>query len=151
AGGHLASTVAVQPELHEDPEDNLVGRFSARAQRVILGYPVISFNEHAHEGSRRALLGENPEQQMRDQLSNHLQVTPASPPAFLFHTADDSGVPPQNSMMYAQACIDNNVPVDLHIFSHGPHGVGMAMDDPKLRIWTENLITWLGDWTVQDT
>jgi acetyl esterase/lipase len=148
AGGHLASTVAVQPELYEEPEDNLVGKYSARAQRVILGYPVISMGEYTHQGSLHALLGKNPDPEMQEQLSNHKQVTEEAPPAFLFHTADDSGVPVQNSIMYAEACVNHDVPVDLHVFSHGPHGEGMALGDPKLEVWTDNLISWLSDWAV---
>lgn len=148
AGGHLASTIAVQPDLHEEPEDDLVGTYSARAQRVILGYPVISMGEYTHEGSLHALLGENPDPEMQEQLSNYKQVTEESPPAFLFHTADDSGVPVQNSILYAEACVKHDVPVDLHVFSHGPHGVGMGLGNSKLEIWTDNLITWLSDWTV---
>ncbi|MCW9706595.1 alpha/beta hydrolase [Fodinibius salsisoli] len=148
AGGHLASTVATQPDLYEEPEDDLVGTYSAEAQRVILGYPVISMGKYTHEGSLHALLGENPDPEMQEQLSNHKQVTEESPPAFLFHTADDSGVPVQNSMLYAQACVDHDVPVDLHVFSNGPHGVGMGLGDPKLEIWTDNLMAWLSDWTV---
>lgn len=148
AGGHLASTVAVQPELYQEPEDDLVEDYSARAQRVILGYPVISMGKYTHKGSLHALLGESPDPEMQEQLSNYKQVTEEAPPAFLFHTADDSGVPVQNSLLYAEACVEHDVPVDLHVFSHGPHGVGMGLGDPKLEIWTDNLITWLSDWTV---
>ncbi len=148
AGGHLASTVAVQPQIYKEPEDDLVDGYSARPQRVILGYPVISLMEYAHQGSVNALLGENPDPKMLEQLSNHKQVSADSPPAFLFHTADDSAVPVQNSLMYAEACVNRNVPVDLHVFSHGEHGVGMAQGNPQLEIWTENLMNWLSEWTM---
>jgi acetyl esterase/lipase len=150
AGGHLASTVATQPELYKNPEDDLADKFSARPDRVILGYPVISFmDDFAHKGSVKALLGENPDPKMLMQLTNYLHVTKDSPPAFLFHTADDEGVPPQNSIRYAEACITNKVPVELQIYPKGRHGVGIALNDPSLKMWPENLMNWLNDWIYQ--
>jgi len=147
AGGHLASTVATQPDLYKDPQDDLVDRFSARPDRLILGYPVISFiDEYAHEGSKKSLLGEDPDPVMVRQLSNNHQVTENTPSSFLFHTADDKGVPVFNSLSFAEACVRNSVPVELHVFPEGQHGVGMAENHPQLRIWTENLINWLQDW-----
>jgi acetyl esterase/lipase len=147
AGGHLASTVATQPDLYKDPEDDLAEKFTARPDRVILGYPVISFvDTYAHQGSAKSLLGEDPDQAMLKQLSNNYQVTSDTPPAFLFHTADDKGVPVYNSLSFAEACVRNNVPVELHVFPEGRHGAGMALEEPKLNIWTRNLLNWLQDW-----
>lgn len=147
AGGHLASTVATQPDLYKNPEDDLSDHFNARPDRVILGYPVISFiDDFAHEGSKISLLGEAPAPAMVKQLSNNYQVTENTPPAFLFHTASDQGVPVYNSLSFAEACVKNKVPVALHVFPEGRHGVGMAKDDSQLSIWTENLINWLQDW-----
>jgi acetyl esterase/lipase len=146
AGGHLASTVATQPELYRDPLDDLAATTSARPDRVILGYPVITFGEYGHMGSRDTLLGKNPDQKLVEQLSNHKQVTAATPPVFLFHTADDVTVPVQNSLYFAQACVEKKVPVELHVFPKGTHGIGLAADDPKLKIWSQNLLSWLANW-----
>lgn len=147
AGGHLASTIATQPELYKDPKDDLASSYSARPDRVVLGYPVISFiDDYAHMGSAKSLLGEEPDKSMAKQLSNNHQVTKDNPPAFLFHTAEDKGVPVQNSLSFAEACIINNVPVELHVYPFGDHGVGMALDDPSLKSWTELLINWLKPW-----
>jgi len=147
AGGHLASTVATQPELYTEPEDDLVDHFSAHPDRLILGYPVISFmDEYSHEGSKKSLLGEDPDPDIVRQLSNNHQVSENTPPSFLFHTADDQGVPVFNSISFAEACVRNEVPVELHVFPKGKHGVGMAKDHPQLSIWTENLMNWLQDW-----
>jgi acetyl esterase/lipase len=146
AGGHLASTVATQPELYKDPQDNLAATTSARPDRAILAYPVITFGEYGHTGSRDTLLGKNPDPKLVEQLSSHKQVTANTPPVFLFHTADDSGVPVQNSLFFAQACVEHKVPVELHVFPKGKHGIGLAADDPKLKIWSQNLLSWLANW-----
>lgn len=148
AGGHLASTVATQPDIYKNPEDDLAGKFSARPDRVMLGYPVISFvDDYAHMGSAKSLLGENPDNDMLRQLSNNYQVTENNPPAFLFHNADDNGVPVWNSLSFGEACIRKNVPVEMIILPKGGHGVGMALNDPDEKMWTENLMNWLRDWT----
>jgi len=146
AGGHLASPVATQPDLHHDPHDDLAGDVSCRPDRVILGYPVISMLEDAHVGSREALLGPAYDPALARQLSSHLRVDASSPPAFLFHTADDEAVPVMNSLLYAQACARHGVPAELHVYEHGRHGVGMALDDPRLAPWTSALVGWLGAW-----
>ena len=80
---------------------------------------------------------------MAMQLSNNHQVTKNNPPVFLFHTAEDNGVPPQNSLSFAEACIENDVPVEMHLYETGRHGVGMALDDPSLKTWSDLMINWL--------
>lgn len=147
AGGHLASTVGVQPNLWLDPNDDLAKKFSARPDRLILGYPVISFIHRSHGGSCQNLFGEDVCDAARLQLSNELHVNKDTPPTFLFHTANDSVVPVPNSLRFAEACSNFGVPHELHVFEDGPHGVGLALDRPKLRIWTELLLAWLSDWT----
>jgi acetyl esterase/lipase len=146
AGGHLAATVATQPDLYRDPADDLAGRVPARPNRVILGYPVISMTSHAHVGCIRNLLGEDAPADQRRQMSNELHVSAANPPAFIFHTADDPGVLVQNALMFAAGCAQHRVGCELHVFEHGPHGVGMAADDPKLAVWTKLLLNWLTEW-----
>jgi len=146
AGGHLASTVGTQPELWLDPEDDLAGKVSARPDRLILGYPVISFTHKAHEGCCKNLLGEGAPESMKRQLSNELHVGKDSPPAFIFHTANDGSVPVQQSLRFAEACADAGVPHEIHVYKEGPHGVGMAIHVPKLRSWTELMLAWMQDW-----
>jgi acetyl esterase/lipase len=146
AGGHLSATVATQPNLYKDPEDNLSATISARPNKVMLGYPVISFEEYGHMGSVKNLLGDNPSPDMLRQLSNQKQVTAENPPAFIFHTADDEVVPVQNSLFFAEACIRNKVSTSMHIYPHGKHGVGLALTIPALSGWSEILLKWLDDW-----
>lgn len=146
AGGHLVSTVATQPNLYKDPEDSLAATVTARPDRVMMGYPVISFQEFSHTGSVKNLLGPQPNPDLMRQLSNHQQVTAETPPAFLFHTTDDQVVPVQNSLLFAEACARNKVPLALHVYPNGRHGVGLATDNPDLKSWTDLLLTWLGPW-----
>ena len=144
AGGHLASTIATHFDEGNSSSEDPVERAGSRPNLAILCYAVITFTEpHLHRGSRDNLLGKSPEAALVNLLSNEKQVTPKTPPVFLFHTADDAGVPVENSLMFAEACRRNKVPVELHVYETGRHGVGLAQDNPALKTWPDLLATWL--------
>lgn len=144
AGGHLASTAATHFDAGNAAAADPIDRLSSRPDVAILLYPVISMEPPVgHAGSRRNLLGENPAPDLIQLLSNQKQVTAQTPPTFLFHTADDAGVPAQNSLEFALALARAKVPYELHIYGHGRHGVGLATDDPVLSTWTGRCADWL--------
>lgn len=149
AGSHLACTLATQPNLHISQEDDLAEHVSARPDRLILCYPVISMlnGGFGHQGSADNLTGPDGSAELRKQLSNELHVTPDNPPTFIFHTMDDPAVPVANAFAYAQACVTAGTPVELHAYESGPHGVGLAFDRPPLKSWSGLLVDWLKDWT----
>lgn len=144
AGGHLASTASTHYGPGDANSGDLVERVSSRPDFSIFAYPVISMRESfTHAGSKKNLLGENPDPKLVDLLSNELQVTADTPPTFLFHTAEDTAVPPENSIAYFAACRKANVPVELHIFEKGVHGVGMGYAHPPVAGWPELVGKWL--------
>lgn len=143
AGGHLASTAATHFDAGKAGAGNPIDRASSRPDFAILAYPVISFIEFPHVGSRSNLLGENYDPKLAEFLSNDRQVTPETPPTFLFHTNEDSGVPPENSVLFYLALRKAEVPAELHIYEKGRHGVGLAPDDPVLSSWPDRLADWL--------
>src|SRR6266516_732217 len=89
------------------------------------------------------MLGESPDPALVEDLSNELRVTPQAPPTFLFHTTADTAVPAENSVQFYLALKRAKVPVEMHIFENGPHGVGMALSDPALSAWPTLLANWL--------
>ena len=136
AGGHLASTAAT----HFETKDGV----SSRPDFAILGYPVITMKDpYTHKGSRRNLLGENPDPTLVDLMSNETQVTAQTPPAFIFFTTDDQAVPVENGILFYQALHKAGVPAEIHIFETGRHGVGLAPNDPALSWWPKLLAEWL--------
>ncbi len=137
AGGHLASTAATHFSKDTDG-------VSSRPDFAVLCYPVITMKESfVHKGSRENLLGKNPDPKLMDEMSNETQVTAQTPPAFLFHTSDDPGVPVENSVYFYLALRKAGVPAEMHLFEHGRHGVGLAQNDPVLKIWPALLENWL--------
>ena len=110
---------------------------------MILCYPVISFGEFGHIGSMHNLLGPSPDQALISLLSNETQVAEDTPPAFLWHTADDEAVSVENSLAFAAALSRNRVPFELHVFETGRHGLGLAPDNPDVAVWTDLCADWL--------
>jgi acetyl esterase/lipase len=139
AGGHLAATLLTHFDGGKSDSPDAVERRSSRPDLGILCYPVITMGEKTHRGSKRNLLGENPSDDLVKLLSNDEQVTTNTPPTFLWHTAEDTVVPPENSMMFALALQRNKVPYELHIHEKGGHGIGLANGHP----WTEQCLRWL--------
>lgn len=143
AGGHLASTAATHFSAGRPDSRDPIERVSCRPDFAVLCYPVISFTEpFGHAGSKRHLLGENPDPALVELLSNEKQVTAETPPTFLFHTGEDTGVPVENSLAFYAALRREGVPAELHVYQLGPHGVGLANADPVLYGWKDRL----GDW-----
>lgn len=144
AGGHLASTAATHFNERAVEAVDEVDRQSARPDFVVLCYPVISMEDGTtHAGSKKNLLGENPDPKLVAQMSNDRAVTKETPPAFLFHTAEDAAVLSENSVLFFAACRKAGVPVEMHIFERGRHGVGLAQTDPVLAEWPGLCERWL--------
>lgn len=144
AGGHLASTAGTHFDAGNAAASDPTDRVSSRPDFLVLGYPVITAQAgYVHQGSYRNLLGENPDPALLENLSNDKQITPETPPTFLFHTNADTTVPAENSVLFYMGLRKAKVPAELHIFEPGAHGVGLAMGDPALAGWSSLLSTWL--------
>jgi acetyl esterase/lipase len=137
AGGHLAASLTVHPDRFTCPQDDLAGRFSARPDAAVLCYAVIDMGTLGHEGSRNRLLGPTPRPEALAMMSLHGHVSAATPPTFLWHTADDPVVPVQNSVLFALACRENGVPVEVHVYETGAHGLGLAEAHTSVSTWAK--------------
>jgi len=145
AGGHLASTLLTHFDEGTTNSADPVECQSSRPDLGILCYPVITFGEFAHAGSRKALLGTNPPPMLVENLSNELQVTTNTPPCFLWTTFEDKIVPMENTLMFAGALRKNHVPFALHVYDQGPHGMGLK-DKPPFshpHPWANDCLFWL--------
>jgi acetyl esterase/lipase len=144
AGGHLTSTAVTHFDSGDTAASDPIEQQSCRPDFGILGYPVVSFvADFAHKGSAKNLLGDKASDEQLKNLSNDTQVTKDTPPVFLFHTSEDTGVPPLNSVVFYTACLKAGVPAELHIYQQGPHGVGLANEHPALSQWITSAGTWL--------
>lgn len=144
AGGHLASSAGTHFDAGDADAKDPIDRASCRPDFMILCYPVISFTTpYAHAGSRKNLLGDAADPKLVEKFSNELQVTPETPPTFLWHTDADTGVPSENSVLFYLALRKAKVPAELHIYEKGRHGLGLAEKQPGAARWPASAIDWM--------
>ncbi len=146
AGGHLASTLLTHFDGGNTNSSDVVERQNSRPDLGILCYAVITLGEFTHKGSLHNLLGTNPPPELVQLLSNELQVTPNTPPCFLWTTFEDQAVPMENTMQFAEALRKNHVPFDLHVYQKGGHGMGLGdkkdASSPH-HPWAADCLFWL--------
>ena len=150
AGGHLAAHYS---NAYNCADVRKVFPNSKPVQASVLSYPVITADpQYAHQGSFENLLGYYPEGEQLAQFSCDKLVTKDTPPAFLWHTAEDGAVPVMNSLLYAQALSAYGIPFALHIYPYGYHGLSTAdrqtldyvPDNAKhVKNWLPEMLTWL--------
>jgi len=145
AGGHLASTAGTHFDAGQPESEDPIEKVGCRPDFLILCYPVVSFTtQYTHRGSLRNLLGkQESDQELVKNLSNELQVTNETPPTFLFHTNEDRGVPPENSVLFYMALRKAGVPAEMHIYQKGGHGIGLTKGGEVNATWGNRLKGWM--------
>lgn len=144
AGGHLASSAGTHFQNRYNDVKDSIDKVSCRPDFMILIYPVISFTESfTHKGSRKNLLGNDPERELVENLSNERQITAQTPPTFLVHGNDDKGVPPENSIFFYLALRKAKVPAEMHIYENGRHGFGLGKQFGAVSSWPVRCEEWM--------
>jgi acetyl esterase/lipase len=133
AGGHLAGLAALTPGAA--PEQ--------RVQFAVLGYAITSMETETYRPARLILLGEDASPQLRQSTSLDSLVTPASPPFFIWHTAEDPYVLPEHTYRLAAALAASQVSHAVHMFARGPHSLGLAEGAGEAAIWTTLADAWI--------
>ena len=152
AGGHLAASYGDFWKNHEFLAQELgVDAETLRPNGQILGYPVISSGPKAHRDSFISLLGEHYDE-LVDAMSLENQVNEDVPPTFLWHTETDDLVPVENSILFFNALHEHHIPVEMHIYPIGGHGISLATEEtryrdgggifPQCQNWIEMAIRW---------
>lgn len=152
AGGHLASSAATLFGHPDGRTGHALDAVDARPDLCVLMYPVILMEgPAAHRGSRDALLGPTLDAEGLELLSTDRQVTPRTPPTFLFHTGEDNSVPPENSLAFYSALRRHGVAAELHVYERGPHGAGLARQLGTAAGWPDACTAWLRErgWLAQ--
>ncbi|MEU3917263.1 alpha/beta hydrolase [Streptomyces sp. NPDC029004] len=137
AGGHLAGMAALAGDADE----------RTSVQFAVLSYAITSTETETYRPSRLVLLGADASPDLRRSTSLDALVTPSAPPFFLWHTAEDSYVPPEHTYRLAAALAADNVPHTVHVFPHGPHSLGLARGAGEASTWTRFAESWIGEQT----
>jgi len=150
AGGHLTALASTYFDEIDCGRPDEVGKEDFIPNAQILCYPVIRLTADAgHVDSGRMLLGERADEMVR-QVNPDRIVSRRTPPAFIWHTAADEAVPVAGSLQYAKSLNAHGIPVELHVFPDGPHGMGLCVDvrgTDKERAhnhqWNKLVLDWL--------
>ncbi len=125
AGGHLAAHYSTMYDCKEVRE---IFPESKAPNGSILSYPVITAIPNiCHVGSFENLVGHHPltEEEMNYFCPDRC-VKENTPPAFIWHTAEDNAVPVASSLLYANALSKYKIPFELHIYPYGWHGLATS-------------------------
>lgn len=124
-------TEEIAASLESDPE-------ILRPAAAVLGYGLYDcaplgaqINDPKLQGMNRAmcmaLLGQRqPSPQLLEAISPIYRANPAVPPCFLWATSEDPVVPVYNTLVMAASLSEQGVPVEVHVFENGPHGMATA-------------------------
>ncbi len=156
AGGHLLGTLATVSERQEVLDNLCVGAEELSLAGVILSYPVLTALHNTHEGSFVRLAGKefaDISQEERTRLSVENHVTKSSPPAFIWHTAEDKVVPLDGSFILAKEYVDKELPVTFRVYPYGVHGISLANEitdcsdgvciQPIAAHWVDEACEWI--------
>jgi len=132
AGGHLAASAGTM----WTSEDN-------RPDALGLCYPLITMGKYGHSSSKANLIGDRMTEGLADDLSCENRVNKQTPPAFIWHTANDETLPAENVLLFAEAMSAKSIPYELHIYPDGRHGLGLAKDYPGVSSWPGLFVDWL--------
>ncbi len=153
AGGYVAAMLGVRWHDEFIREELGIEYGQNRPDGVILSYPVITAGEYAHRGTIVNSIGERPsDEDLYDHSLENL-VSEKTPPTFLWHTANDSTVPVENSLYFAASLSKEKIPFELHIYPDGPHGLSLAnsetscgngsLEDRRISEWVRLAAEWI--------
>ena len=144
AGGNLCCTAATHYDRGNPESEDPIERFSSRPDVFVPCYAVASFGKYTHLGSRQCLMEEEwQDEETARWYSAEENVTDDTPPAFLWHTAEDEAVPVQNSLNLAKALADHGIRFELHVYPKGHHGIGLGPEFGPAATWGNSLCRYL--------
>jgi acetyl esterase/lipase len=133
AGGHLAGLAALADGATPDEKVDF----------AVLCYAITSMQTETYRPSRLILIGEDATPELRRATSLDALVTGSAPPFFIWHTAEDIYVPPGHTYLLASSLAVHEIPHAVHVFAHGPHGLGLAEGIPETETWTMLAEAWI--------
>lgn len=134
AGGHCAAMLATQWHLEAwqaaEQVDMEAGGFaeldqySNQPNAAVLCYAVTDFHAFPNldEVRTRDYVGAIAAERIHESEPIYYVNEKTCPP-FLWHTAADETVPAVQSVRFAEKLLEAGVPVELHLYERGPHGI----------------------------
>jgi len=133
AGSHLATVVSLWISDDEQENPNFSG----------LIYGVTNLSEENQTWLEKTLYHRKLTEEEVSQNTLLNLVTEETPPAFLVHAYDDEVCGVEESLLYAEKCVEHKVPVEMHLFSEGGHGFGSGRAEDGTAQWVQLFVAWL--------
>lgn len=144
AGGHLSCCAATQFDSGNPDAEDPIERLSSRPDAFVPCYALVSLRQFSHFADELPMLkGQCSDDEIMRIFTTEENVTPETPPAFIWHTASDELVPVKNSILLGDALAACSVPFEMHIFPKGHHGLALAKNDPTVGQWCRLCQNWL--------
>lgn len=135
AGGHLIGSYSyLYPELaakYGYDQNKL------RPDAIIMAYPVITFDERTHQGTKDILTGGD--NSLIDKFSIHKHITKDYPPTFVWTTLADTIVDPVNTELMKEAL--NSAGIKNEVYSYDvklDHGLSVVTMENKCQFLSFN-------------
>ena len=157
AGGHIASQLGTH--WHKTWLQELLGKDKElyRPTHLLLAYAAYALSadtdsEIFDKVTFAATGYTHPSQELLEKLNAIANVSPQTPPSFVWHTMEDSLVLASNALKYCQALDEINVPYELHIFNKGKHGLVLgdlrtgtkeSNQNAQVYKWVDLFLEWL--------
>ena len=176
AGGHLAAFLS---NHWNDSTYTKLLPFSVtenelRPRGVILGYPMLCTDtvdylqkhcgddeliKHQSEYISDCLYqNKQPSFEMLKKLDNLEAINENTTPTFIWTTREDAIVDPKNTLTYIHRLMELNIDCELHMYSHGPHGLALATKeyaknkneiDENIHSWVHLAQEWMDRQTLK--
>lgn len=154
AGGHLAASYCNLWNKEFVKEYFGFKGGENKPNGMILCYPVImSEGGKIHAGSINNLLGEKVgDHELLNLVACEKQISEDTPPAFIWHTFEDTCVPVENSLAMVSALTAHNINTEFHLFPRGHHGLSLCNDAvygnyqgsfKEVQDWIDMAIRWV--------
>ena len=182
AGGNLALSLGIYANNPLITEALGLTEEQVRPDRLILGYPAVTLHPKRTEGEmpkelielmdqglmpdfrgpdiRAILLGrEDVSQEEMEELNLMKKLHENLPPTFVWGSYEDTVIPATDYIELADHYYKMNIPCELHLFGHGPHGVSLCdtsvkneeeIENLSMNHWTELCIEWLEQMRRED-
>ncbi len=127
AGAHLALSLGVFWD--KDWLSEMVGKEKnlLRPAAQIICYPLVSTEpDLMHPDCTMVMMGKEDTPERRKLVSMEKQVSPNTPPTFLWTTVSDAIVSCEHSLVLASALQKQGVPTEFHMYGWGKHGLSVA-------------------------
>lgn len=144
AGGHAASMATVNHLAADPGSADPAKSESSRPDFSVLVYPVITMEmPTTHAGSRKNLLGPDPDDDLIGQASSHKHVSDRTPPTLIVCSEDDTVVPIRNSQLFFEALKEKGVKCRMLAYRQGGHGYGLGKKGTDATAWPEECLKWM--------